>query len=230
MKTPGDKNDADKTFGYRDLDGEAGGQDEESACYVHELFMKRKHGASSGRIPTSPQTTKDDQKLARARWADLDSDVGEPEMLEMLPASSESSRPAELCAEGWLEVSDNLWRKSFTAAEWMPRCGIGYVSHSVVRDKLTGAVIHDSAGATQFDSGRMSRAFRVPRDVNMVVEINMAEDRAHSHCRGRRQYWVSHEASEYRAAAARLNYLALDRPDILFASKECSIGIVLSPW
>ena len=30
------------------------------------------------------------------------------------------------------------------------------------------------------------------------------------------------EASEYRAASARLNYLALDRPDILFASKECS--------
>ena len=30
------------------------------------------------------------------------------------------------------------------------------------------------------------------------------------------------EASEFRSAAARLNYLALDRPDILFASKECS--------
>ena len=29
-KTPGDKNDADKTFRYRDFDGEAGGQDEES--------------------------------------------------------------------------------------------------------------------------------------------------------------------------------------------------------
>ena len=34
---------------------------------------------------------------------------------------------------------------------------------------------------------------------------------------------LSHRgASEYRGAAARLNYLALDRPDILFASKECS--------
>ena len=61
-------------------------------------------------------------------------------------------------------------------AEWMPRCGIGYVTHSVVRDKSTGVVIHDSAGATQFDSGRLSRAFRIPRDVTMVVEINMAED------------------------------------------------------
>ena len=27
VKTPGDNNDADKTFRYRDLDGEAGGQD-----------------------------------------------------------------------------------------------------------------------------------------------------------------------------------------------------------
>ena len=30
------------------------------------------------------------------------------------------------------------------------------------------------------------------------------------------------EASEYRVASARLNYLALDIPHILFASKDCS--------
>ena len=60
--------------------------------------------------------------------------------------------------------------------------------------------------STQLDNGRLSRAFRVPRNVDMIVEINMVEG----------------EASEYRAAAARLHDLALDRPDILFASKECS--------
>ena len=41
---------------------------------------------------------------------------------------------------------------------------------------MTGVVIHDLAGATHFESGRLPRAFRVPRDVNMVVETNMAED------------------------------------------------------
>ena len=34
-----------------------------------------------------------------------------------------------------------------------------------------------------------------------------------------------HEASSFRALAARLNYLAVDRADILFASKEVSRGM-----
>ena len=38
VKTPGDKNDADKTFRYRDLDGEDECQSEETACYVDELY------------------------------------------------------------------------------------------------------------------------------------------------------------------------------------------------
>ena len=80
VKTPGNKNDTDKIFKYRDLDGEAGGQDEESACYVDELFMKRKHCPSPGMILTSPLMRKDDPHLARARWADLDSEDGDPEI------------------------------------------------------------------------------------------------------------------------------------------------------
>ena len=32
----------------------------------------------------------------------------------------------------------------------------------------------------------------------------------------------SEEASRYRAAAARLNYMALDRPDVMYSAKECS--------
>ena len=33
---------------------------------------------------------------------------------------------------------------------------------------------------------------------------------------------TSHDATKYRAVAARCNFLAIDRPDIMFASKECS--------
>ena len=56
------------------------------------------------------------------------------------------------------------------------RCDVGCVTHAVVRDQSTGVVIHDSAGSTQFDTGRLSRAFRVPRNVDIIVEINMAEE------------------------------------------------------
>ena len=43
--TPGDKNDVDKTFRYRDLDDE-GNENVDTACYVDALYMK---GASPGR-------------------------------------------------------------------------------------------------------------------------------------------------------------------------------------
>ena len=64
---------------------------------------------SPGRVPASPLMRKDDPKLTRARWADTaDTDSGEDEHKPLieLPASSESRRRADLCAEGCLEGSD----------------------------------------------------------------------------------------------------------------------------
>ena len=122
VKTLGYKNDSNKTFRFRDLDEEDGGQDGDTACYVDELFTKKSHGVSPGRVPASPLMGKADPKLTRARWADADSEEDEHKPLMELPASSESRRRADLCAEGWLEGSDGLWRKSSVGAEWMPRC------------------------------------------------------------------------------------------------------------
>ena len=56
----------------------------------------------------------------------------------------------------------------------------------------------------------------------MIVEVNLAEAPSTEATPWEEVELCPREASEYRAAAARLNYLALDRPDILFASKECS--------
>ena len=98
VKTPDDKNDADKTCRYRDLSGEDEHPGEETACYVDRLYWNA--GASPGRICTSPLTRKDDPTLARARWADLDSGDDGLGVSEELRASSESRRRAELCAEG----------------------------------------------------------------------------------------------------------------------------------
>jgi hypothetical protein len=41
VKTPGDRNDTDKTFRYRDVDGEEEAQQEETASYVDGLFKKQ---------------------------------------------------------------------------------------------------------------------------------------------------------------------------------------------
>ena len=56
----------------------------------------------------------------------------------------------------------------------------------------------------------------------MIAEINMAEEPSAQPTSWEETELGPREASEYRAAAARLNYLAFDRPDIFFASKECS--------
>ena len=53
---------------------------------------------------------------------------------------------------------------------------VGYVTHSVVRDRVSGIAIHDSAGSTHYDSGRSYRAFMAPRNVDVIVELNLAEE------------------------------------------------------
>ena len=97
-----------------------------------------------------------------------------------------------------------------------------YVVHEIVRDESSGVVIHDSAGAIGVNGKKPTRAFCRPRSVEMVVEINLADDADSQLTSWEEAELCPREAREYRAAAARLKYLAHDRPDILFASKECS--------
>ncbi len=104
----------------------------------------------------------------------------------------------------------------------MPKGEVGHVTLLVVRDRESGIAIHDSAGSTHFDNGRSSRVFRTPRIVDVVAEVNLAEEPSSQPLSWEETTLCPREASEYRASSARLNYLALDRPDILFASKEVS--------
>ena len=114
VTTPGDNNDADKTFQYRDPDGEVEHYCGETACDVDEFY--RRGGTSPGRIPTRPLTRKDDPKLARR--ADVDAnDDGVPNMSTEMGASREIRRRATVSADGWSEGPDGLWRKSLDNAE-----------------------------------------------------------------------------------------------------------------
>ena len=62
----------------------------------------------------------------------------------------------------------------------------------------------------------------MPRDVDMVAEVNLAEEPSAQPLSWEKSELCPREASEYQAAAVRLNYLVLDRSDIMFASKDCS--------
>ena len=98
------------------------------------------------------------------------------DMSIVLPASCENRRHSELSADGWMEGPDRLWRKCFPDFEWISKCEVGYVTHAVARDGSWGLIIHDLAGPKHTANGRLSRAFRTPRNVDMIVEINLAEE------------------------------------------------------
>ena len=56
----------------------------------------------------------------------------------------------------------------------MPKCEVGYVIHTVVRDRASGVAIQDSAASTHFDNGSLNRAFKTPRDVDVIEEVDFA--------------------------------------------------------
>ena len=128
MGSAGGRNDADKIFKYRDVDGEEEPREETTALYVDDLF-RRQSGASPGRSPSSPLMKEDHPKLAR--WADLEADEDTPDMSEEMTATQECRRRAALSADSWSEGRDSLWRKSFDSAEWLPSCDVGCVTHRV---------------------------------------------------------------------------------------------------
>ena len=135
------------------------------ACYFDELHSR---SASLGWVPASRLMGQVQPKLVS--WSDVEPDDGVPDMSGEFAASSENRRRATLGAEGWIEGPDRLWRKSFDNAEWLPKCEIGYATHAVVRYRASGVTIHDTAGPTHLDCSSLPRAFRTPRDVDMVVE------------------------------------------------------------
>ena len=82
------------------------------ACYVDELYSKN---TSLGRVPASRLTRQVQPKLVS--WSDIESDDAVPDMSGELPASGENRRRATLGADGSVEGTDKLGRKSFDNAE-----------------------------------------------------------------------------------------------------------------
>ena len=68
------------------------------------------------------------------------------------------------------------------------------------------------------------RALKRARDLVVTIEVDEVEEKVEEE----RDELGKEEASRYRAAAARLNFLAQDRPDLQFLSKESSRRMAVS--
>ena len=113
---------------------------------------------------------------------------------------------------GWNINKYGMWEAEFEGATSMPLPPAGRMHRRITRDRDTLEFIEDlSVGATGLDR-RADKAFKRPRNLTVEISIDNVEEETLS----------SSEQSLYRAVVARINYLAQDRGDLQYASKECS--------
>ena len=68
--------------------------------------------------------------------------------------------------------------------------------------------------------GRLRRRLKQRRNLDVEVEVAGVEDESSQAWKD--QPMSGSDATRYRAIVARCNFLSIDRPDLMFASKECS--------
>ena len=84
----------------------------------------------------------------------------------------------------------------------------------------TNYIIEDLTVKSDTDLRKTNKKFKQRKDIEVVIEV---DESASKHGTSWEEEEMSDsEATRYRAIAARLNFLAIDRPDLMFAAKECS--------
>ena len=91
----------------------------------------------------------------------------------------------------------------------------------VVRDAVTGALIDELSFDSRTARRRKMRQLKCPRDVVTEVFIDAMSELDEDGDRSVAEMSPK-DASLYRAITARINFLALDRADLQYSSKECS--------
>ena len=129
-------------------------------------------------------------------------------------------RDKKLEEDGWSRRERGIWQKEFMAADSLPMPDIEGVRRRVVRDRVNGVIVDDVEINGRTKPSRLARALKKKRDVLVEIEVNEVEGVATVPWEDREMQ--PSEATDYRGIVARCNFLSIDRPDIMFASKECS--------
>ena len=87
-------------------------------------------------------------------------------------------------------------------------------------DSETGHVIEMFLSGPTTKPEPLRRNFKRSRNVHVVLEVY--EKKGEEPVDWEEQAMASEDQTRYRALAARLNFLAVDRPDFLYAAKRCS--------
>ena len=115
-----------------------------------------------------------------------------------------------LKAHGWQHRDDGYWTIRVSDTLSIPTAPFGFVKSRVVTDTDTGHIVET------FMAGSSTK----PEQVHRNLEVY--EKKGEAFQTWDEQDMISEDRTMYRALAARLNFLAVDRPDLLYAEKECS--------
>ena len=124
-----------------------------------------------------------------------------------------------MSVDGWTRTAQGGWEKTFLGATSVGRPPIGTMRRRVTRDTDNGGLMEDLVISALTPEKRVNKSLAKPRNVS--VEVYLDETEVDD------QKWLDSpmepkEQSLYRAVTARINFLAMDRADLQFASKECS--------
>ena len=103
---------------------------------------------------------------------------------------------------------------------YIPTAPFLFVKSRVVTDSYTGHIVEMFLSGPTTKPEQVHRNHNKPRSVDVVLEVH--EKKGEELIDWDDQAMAPEEQTCYRALAARLNFLAVDRPDLLYAVKECS--------
>ena len=122
----------------------------------------------------------------------------------------------------WLgkDEAANHWTIDVTDALSVATAPFGFVKSRVVTDSKSGHTVETRLPSPTTTPEQVHRSFKSASDVHVVMEVY--EKEGEESMAWKDQEMLPEDQTRYRALAARLNFLAVDRPDLLHAAKMCS--------
>ena len=132
---------------------------------------------------------------------------------------AEENRSQTLEDGGWAQCETG-WKKTFVQTDEVAAVPVPGVKRRTMRNATSGKLIEDLWLRHDTSERVLRRKLRALTDIDVVIELDEVADVDDT-------AWEDivmepEQQTQYRAIAARVNFLAVDRPDLQYASKETS--------
>ena len=187
-------------------DGSRGvGWDTEFMQFRRECLVRAAHARENGGLPTTNKSI--------------------DEINNVEGANDEHMLAAGMTDNCWL-WQNGRWTMEIDEAISLPRVPCGVLVSREVYDIDTGKLIDSVKVTPTTKPSQLNKKFKVAKNIRVEMDV-VAEGSITIPWED--QPMEATRATQYRALAARLNFMAVDRPDMLYTAKECSRHMS-KPW